>query len=197
MGKKALAGWALLFILSLALAPLVAVRGPSYVAWTSTEGLPSKTEGQTTREGEGSRTQEETAGGKGNGQNDTGIQSGPTKPLTGTTDLFSGEAADPNPIIVTEDGKRMDGPAESAHKKPTDSTRRVSRGASHTNSGLGTFVITAYTAGKESTGKSPGDKDYGVTATGTTALAGRTIAADWEVLPPTQERNRIRMGAID
>jgi|SRR5690625_3355672 3D (Asp-Asp-Asp) domain-containing protein len=52
---------------------------------------------------------------------------------------------------------------------------------------LGEFVITAYTAGPESTGKERGDPGYGVTATGTTVQEGRTIAADWDVLPPNTE----------
>lgn len=54
---------------------------------------------------------------------------------------------------------------------------------------MGSFLITAYTAGKESTGKRPGDKDYGVTATGTTAVEGRTISADWSILPPGTKVN--------
>lgn len=39
-------------------------------------------------------------------------------------------------------------------------------------------VITAYTAGVESTGKSPGHPDYGKTASGTKVAEGRTIAMD-------------------
>lgn len=49
---------------------------------------------------------------------------------------------------------------------------------------LGEFKITAYTAGPESTGKSPGHPQYGMTATGTYVKASHTIAADWNVLPP-------------
>ncbi|MEN2464944.1 3D domain-containing protein [Ornithinibacillus sp. JPR2-1] len=48
---------------------------------------------------------------------------------------------------------------------------------------LGEFTITAYTAGVESTGKHPGHPDYGKTASGTYVEEGRTIAADWDVLP--------------
>lgn len=48
----------------------------------------------------------------------------------------------------------------------------------------GTFTITGYTAGCESTQKRPGDPGYGITATGTKVVQGRTIAADWDVLPP-------------
>lgn len=46
------------------------------------------------------------------------------------------------------------------------------------------FTITAYTAGYESTQKKPGQTGYGITATGTRVQEGRTIAADWGVLPP-------------
>lgn len=49
---------------------------------------------------------------------------------------------------------------------------------------LGVFSITAYTAGYESTQKKKGEKGYGQTATGTYVEEGRTIAADWGVLPP-------------
>jgi 3D (Asp-Asp-Asp) domain-containing protein len=51
------------------------------------------------------------------------------------------------------------------------------------NTFLGEFTITAYTAGVESTGKSPGHPDYGKTASGAYVQEGRTIAADWNVLP--------------
>ena len=49
---------------------------------------------------------------------------------------------------------------------------------------LGEFEITYYTAGPESTGKSPGHPAYGITRSGTTVEEGRTIAADWSVLEP-------------
>lgn len=38
------------------------------------------------------------------------------------------------------------------------------------------FIVTAYTAGQESTGKLPGDKGYGVTASGRRAQEGITAA---------------------
>lgn len=44
-------------------------------------------------------------------------------------------------------------------------------------------TLTAYTAGSESTGKSPGDKGYGITFSGTTATEGRTVAVDPTVIP--------------
>nr|WP_231558721.1 peptidoglycan DD-metalloendopeptidase family protein [Brevibacillus thermoruber] len=48
---------------------------------------------------------------------------------------------------------------------------------------VGEFEITAYTAGKESTGKEPGDPGYGITASGKPVRPNHTIAADWTVIP--------------
>lgn len=48
----------------------------------------------------------------------------------------------------------------------------------------GTFKVTAYANSVEDTGKRPGDPGYGITASGRPTVAGRTIAADWDVLPP-------------
>ncbi|MNH75620.1 Cell wall-binding protein YocH precursor [compost metagenome] len=45
------------------------------------------------------------------------------------------------------------------------------------------YTLTSYTAGYESTGKRPGDKGYGITASGKRVKEGRTIAADPKVLP--------------
>jgi 3D (Asp-Asp-Asp) domain-containing protein len=48
---------------------------------------------------------------------------------------------------------------------------------------VGEFEITYYTAGPESTGKTPDHPAYGITRSGTTVKEGQTIAADWTVLP--------------
>ncbi|KAA9007306.1 hypothetical protein F4V43_02125 [Paenibacillus spiritus] len=45
------------------------------------------------------------------------------------------------------------------------------------------FEISAYTNGKESTGKTPGDKGYALTASGVRTKEGRTVSADTKVLP--------------
>ena len=47
----------------------------------------------------------------------------------------------------------------------------------------GTFKCTAYSSDYACCGKYPDDPAYGITASGTTAAEGRTIAADWSVLP--------------
>lgn len=48
---------------------------------------------------------------------------------------------------------------------------------------LKNVTLTAYSAHFESTGKNPGDKGYGKTASGTTVQEGRTIAVDTDVIP--------------
>lgn len=45
------------------------------------------------------------------------------------------------------------------------------------------FTITAYNLDRYSTGKGPGDPGFGVTASGTHAQTGRTIAVDPRVIP--------------
>lgn len=45
------------------------------------------------------------------------------------------------------------------------------------------YVITAYTAGYESTGKHPWDYGYGITYSGNTVQENHTIAADLDILP--------------
>lgn len=44
-------------------------------------------------------------------------------------------------------------------------------------------ILTAYAAGPDHTGKSPGDPYYGITRSGTRATEGRTIAVDPNVIP--------------
>lgn len=48
---------------------------------------------------------------------------------------------------------------------------------------LKNVTLTAYTAGFRSTGKRPGDKGYGRTASGTIVQQGRTIAVDTRIIP--------------
>lgn len=47
----------------------------------------------------------------------------------------------------------------------------------------GLFTLTAYTAGPESTGKKPGDPEYGITFSGVPVQEGVTIAVDPKIIP--------------
>lgn len=48
---------------------------------------------------------------------------------------------------------------------------------------LGTFKITAYCICQECCGKSPDHPEYGITASGTRATPGRSVAVDTSVIP--------------
>lgn len=48
---------------------------------------------------------------------------------------------------------------------------------------LGDFTVTWYCACEKCCGKLPDNPAYGITASGTNVTAGRTAAADWDVLP--------------
>lgn len=54
--------------------------------------------------------------------------------------------------------------------------------AIYTERYMGTFVATAYCACEKCCGKDPSHPAYGITATGTTATQGRTIAVDPDVI---------------
>ena len=83
---------------------------------------------------------------------------------------------------VTERARRASEDRKRAADRDNSSARMLSDNRAYGY--LGNFTITAYTAGYESTQKKKGEKGYGVTATGTDVKEGRTIAADWAVLPP-------------
>lgn len=69
--------------------------------------------------------------------------------------------------------KAIDAFAE-IHKEPV----------SHVNhQALSQFTLTAYNLDVDSTGKRPGSRGFGITASGTHAQAGRTVAVDPKVIP--------------
>ena len=65
---------------------------------------------------------------------------------------------------------------EAAESKLRNRADDAKPGGTVTNRSWLTFEATAYSAGPESTGKSPGDADYGITASGRHVQQGRTIA---------------------
>ncbi len=83
---------------------------------------------------------------------------------------------------LQEERKELKKKQQAAQNKSKE--KQVSRGQSSSRSSANwtdTYEVTAYHAGFESTGKSPGDNGYGVTASGATVQEGRTIACPPEI----------------
>lgn len=81
--------------------------------------------------------------------------------------------ADPNKLQI---GEKLLIPVAPDQAKPAAIGR-------HTVSKVLVSTLTAYTAGYESTGKTPSHPAYGITYSGSKATEGRTIAVDPEVIP--------------
>lgn len=88
--------------------------------------------------------------------------------------MVENELSDPNRLAV---GQYLNIPSSSDAVIPLPDGQRqvVKRVLSST--------LTAYTAGFESTGKTPSHSDYGITYSGIKAEEGRTIAVDPSVIP--------------
>jgi 3D (Asp-Asp-Asp) domain-containing protein len=128
-------------------------------------------------------------GGSGdNGQLD-GTSPGPTAGEEGSREVQEGMGS----------GETNSSGLQAGAAKAGSGSETVSRGtndASQRTDGLtslGTFKVTAYTAGYESTGKNPGEPLYGQVAISGSkwadfepvyATEDVTAAADWDVLPP-------------
>lgn len=67
---------------------------------------------------------------------------------------------------------------QSNDRNPAPDIPAVARGNQ-----LGEFIVTAYTAGPESTGKHRGEPGYGITSSGQPVIEGVTIAVDPKVIP--------------
>ncbi|MFZ3171949.1 MAG: 3D domain-containing protein [Carboxydocellales bacterium] len=125
--------------------------------------------------------------GLGGGTQGTGIKGAGLQ-----TELGARKAAARNPDHGIGQGPKQPSITQSKKSIPGANSRGGNRGSGGDSAELhsaGSFLITAYTAGHESTGKRPGDKGYGEVAISTPkkpvyAKEGRTIAADWAVLPP-------------
>ena len=169
--------------------------GWAYGQNAAAEGIPSQTTGQTPRTMEtllkkGKEESNQITGGVIHeiritiaarntrfNQSITGIRPNNftlQKPLPPRNQEFGGSTAGEGAAKKRNDGEG---------KRDPESDRTTDRGL-FDSSGCPDFLITAYTAGFESTQKRPGDPGYRQTATGTEVKEGRTIAADWAVLPP-------------
>lgn len=87
--------------------------------------------------------------------------------------LASNPTVEPNRLTI---GQLLDIPTAEAGLRLLD-------GQMNTISQVLTSTLTAYTAGVESTGKSPSHPAYGITSSGSKAEEGRTIAVDPSIIP--------------
>lgn len=142
---------------------------------------------------EAEKTRPQATGGTPDGGYDEDRTTG-SKPSAAETEILD-HAVRPS----ADDGRKPNSAASSLDKKATEEVkgeelesgtngaadRDHTRGSSYPDyDHMGTYEVTAYTAGPESTGKSPGHPAYGKTASGEMVKENHTIAADWAVLPP-------------
>ncbi|RRJ54739.1 DUF348 domain-containing protein [Paenibacillus oralis] len=97
---------------------------------------------------------------------------------------------EPEPVISerneTGAGETIPSPTSQGQTSfPSSKSKVITIGARPVNYEfkLDEVELTAYTAGFESTGKYPGDPEYGITSSGTTVSEGRTVAVDPTVIP--------------
>lgn len=95
------------------------------------------------------------------------------------------------PVVVKSQTKKVkalkDHSVDTASLLPKKNIKRVVIASANAPTPThDTYLVTAYTAGYESTGKRPGDATYGVTASGTKVQSGVTIACPRELPFGTQ-----------
>ncbi|MED3571936.1 3D domain-containing protein [Cytobacillus praedii] len=172
---------------------LASMGGVTYGEAPSAERLPPETKGQATRTVEkipSKRKAENRKKSSERGKSGNGTKSGTSYVSYGTKTDPVGEKQLPESV---RSGKKPNQSVQGSDQNTQPKSTAPNGGNSlpssdkHNDSTLvflGTFTITAYTAGYESTQKKKGEPGYGITATGTTVKEGRTIAANWGVLPP-------------
>lgn len=112
----------------------------------------------------------------------------PVSEMSGTQESYSTDSH------VRNEGQHVSRHLETAQGRVTssgDTREKKDSDASTTGGGNTTNVkdnfiatVTAYSPDYESTGKTPDHPLYKITATGSTAEEGRTVAADFDFLPP-------------
>lgn len=86
-------------------------------------------------------------------------------------------------VVLTMESSRVSGAAKPAEPPHRMSEQPVEAIEPPELKLLGWFKVTAYCACQSCCGKSPDHPAYGITATGTRATQGRTIAVDPRVIP--------------
>lgn len=86
-------------------------------------------------------------------------------------------------VVLTMESSRVSGSTEPKRRAPEQIVRATVSPDTPVLKLLGGFRVTAYCACQSCCGKSPDDPWYGITATGTKATQGRTIAVDPRVIP--------------
>jgi 3D (Asp-Asp-Asp) domain-containing protein len=155
----------------------------------------SQTEGQAAREGKASayKTKKET-GTTGTEEREEAENDTRNEPASKRTSEGLGTSGNGSEELLHKLAKRKEG-NESAKltagrhdEEPLYSSKQKQKATDRSSDTsnydyLGTFKLTGYTAGPESTGKSPGDNGYGITYSGEPVEKGVTAAADLNVLP--------------
>lgn len=127
--------------------------------------------------------QEEQKGGTENGGPSNGVKSR----AAGQSAECNGNKGDNHSAEISIESGTKESREIGRRQRDTDTEiQNVDRGSNRTSSitSIGTYTITAYTAGYESTGKTPSHPAYGITASGVKVRENHTIAADWTILPP-------------
>jgi 3D (Asp-Asp-Asp) domain-containing protein len=95
--------------------------------------------------------------------------------VTVTTLVKENSLTNPDLLLIGQELVIPESEAETEVKLPDINEKLVKK--------VLTSTLTAYTAGKESTGKTPSHPEYGITFSGSKAKEGRTIAVDPSVIP--------------
>jgi 3D (Asp-Asp-Asp) domain-containing protein len=86
-------------------------------------------------------------------------------------------------LKVNDENKKLKQTIQQMKQEEKQKPVVVSRSNREPSGSWMNFVATYYDANYQSTGKRPGDRGYGITASGKKVTAGRTIAVDPRIIP--------------